>query len=170
MNKDSPTNAAVLERAHSFANEAMWTVALQHRRIQSPDPADRDFIFRRWTDFQFLIVALWRLRRAAELAANVTSVEPALRRALQDFDTALPVLRTMRNVAEHFDEYALDSGHLRSIDRRQLQVVIGDGLGGGKNFQWLGRNINIDDALRTGEKLYLALQTAMKSYRPERAD
>lgn len=65
---DKPSSAAVMERAFSLVNEAMFTVELQRRRVRSEEPEDSRFPARWWADVQFLIVAL---RRAAELASGV---------------------------------------------------------------------------------------------------
>jgi hypothetical protein len=53
----------------------MFTVALQRRRIRSKEPEDDVFVMRWWADLQFYIVALRRLRRAAELASRVPSAK-----------------------------------------------------------------------------------------------
>ncbi len=77
-----PTRATY-ERARRLANVAVWSVELQCRRLQSVEPEDATFVLRKWADFDFLVVALTRLRRAAQLAAsipelNATSVERSL--------------------------------------------------------------------------------------------
>lgn len=100
----------MIERAHSLANEAVHMVALQHRRLQSNEPEDETFIFRRWADFQFLIVSLRRLRLTALLAARSEANRAAIESAISEFDEALPDLRKMRNVGEHLDEYAIEDG------------------------------------------------------------
>jgi len=41
-----PTEAATLERARSLCDHALWTVALQIRRIRSTEPEDDEFLFR----------------------------------------------------------------------------------------------------------------------------
>ena len=69
-----PSDAAILERARSLATEAISTVALQRRRPRSTEPEDGVFVFRWWADLQFLIVALRRLRRAAQLAARTPAL------------------------------------------------------------------------------------------------
>lgn len=43
------SDIAALECARSLANEAMFTVSLQRRRIRSDDPEDV-FVMRRWAD------------------------------------------------------------------------------------------------------------------------
>jgi hypothetical protein len=84
---------ATYERAIRLANIAVFTVDLQCRRLNSDEPEDGEFIFRKWADFHFLVVALTRLRRAAELDVKVKSIKSNIRAALQEFDSAIPNLR-----------------------------------------------------------------------------
>jgi hypothetical protein len=51
---DKPSDGAIVERALSLANDAMFTVKLQHRRLRTDEPEDEVFFFRRSADFQFL--------------------------------------------------------------------------------------------------------------------
>ena len=97
-----PSEAATLGRARSLAFDARFTVALQRRRIRSREPEDDVFVMRWWADLQFLIVALRRLRRAAELASRVELVKDSLTSAVGTFHDALPQLAVMRNVAEQY--------------------------------------------------------------------
>ena len=150
------SDAATYERARRLANLSMWTVALQRRRLNTDEPEDREFIFRKWTDFQFLIVALTRLRRATILAAKVPALTGAMQHALTNFDAALPMLKSMRDVAEHLDDYAIDKGRDVSISRESLEVgVVGDSL-----FQWLGHELNADTALSAAQQLFRDIQQA----------
>jgi len=41
----APTDAAIRERAWSMLNEAMFTVALQCRRLRTSEPEDGTFVF-----------------------------------------------------------------------------------------------------------------------------
>ena len=41
---------------------------------------------------------------------------------LVDFDDQVPSLTTLRNVAEHFDDYTTGKGRVTQIERHQLQV------------------------------------------------
>ena len=85
----------------------MWTIDLQCRRLRSSEREDNIFVFRKWADFDFLIVALTRLRRAAKLASDIPEIRELIIPALNAFDLALPGLKKLRNVAEHIDEYAI---------------------------------------------------------------
>ncbi len=70
------SEADILERARSLCSEGCFAVALQHRRLRSKEPEDEVFILRWWTDLQFLIVSLRRLRRSALTAAHVRARMP----------------------------------------------------------------------------------------------
>jgi len=164
--EDRPSDGAALERAYSLVNEAMFTVALQRRRVRSAEPEDDRFVFRWWADMQFLIVALRRLRRAAALASCVPFANESVTAALKDFDSALPTLRIMRNVGEHIDDYALDNPRRvhKQVGRRSLQVGTWDGT----TYEWLDMRLNVDDAYDAAESLHAAVRGVIQSYSSER--
>ncbi len=105
-NPAEPNVAVILERAHRLANDAVRAVALQHRRLHGREPEDDSFVFRWWADLQFLIIALRRLRRVAQVAGEAPHVAGTVATALREFDKAVPDLARMRNVGEHLDSYA----------------------------------------------------------------
>lgn len=166
---NAPSPAAIYERARRLANIWMWTVDLQRRRLKEPDPIDNEFIFRRWSDFDFLAVALVRLKRAARLTARVAELAPAIEAAIEKFDSSLPHLTDFRNVAEHFDEYAVDKGRA-DYSRRQLET---SQIEGG-TLRWLGPRgdhfnesdsagrLNVDEAYAAARALFTAIQEAGK--------
>lgn len=158
-----PSDAVILERAKSFCNEAIFTIALQHRRLQTTEPEDGEFIFRWHADLQFFIVALRRLRRAVELGAEVPPVSATLRAAITAFDDRLPGLAKMRNVGEHINDYMLGDGHAKDIQRGDLQVSTWDGT----VFIWLGVKLDIDVALRAAEALFEAVKLSVRSHAEE---
>lgn len=173
-----PSGAATYERARRLANLAVWTIKLQRRRLRTAEPEDGEFLFRRWSDFQFLIVALARLRRAATLAASVPPIATAMAEALKMFDEALPWLRVMRNVGEHIDEYAVDAEkrHHKQIRRGMLEV----GFISETTFRWLGDDtegkeqqyeLNTDEAVAAAQHLFdtiRGLAAAIPSQRARR--
>jgi hypothetical protein len=158
--------AITLDRTFSFANEAMFTVVLQLRRVASDEPEDKEFVFRRWADWQFLIVALRRLQRAAELGATTPTGAKVITAALVQFRSQIPGLTTMRNVAEHIDSYAVDDPkrHHKSVDRWQLQV----GQLSSDEYVWLGHTLNAAHVKATAEALFVAVRTAYRSLPPAR--
>lgn len=154
--------STILDRVYSLANEAMFTIALQCRRLRSIEPEDETFIFRWWADLQFLILALCRLHRAVRIACKVPQVAKDMKAALYKFDLALPHLTKLRNVGEHVGEYAVDcdSRHDKNVNRKDLQVGSWDGT----VYKWLDTQLNVHDALTASEELYRAFQTARKGY------
>jgi hypothetical protein len=158
----APSSAVVRERASSLANEAMFTIDLQIRRLRSKEPEDDTFIFRWWADLQFLVVSLRRLRRAAELAAKADGASRLIKAAIKVFDEALPGLAVMRNVGEHIDAYAVDhpKRHHPEIQRGQLQVGHWDG----ETYTWLvdksGQplQLNVNEAKLAAEQLYAVVR------------
>lgn len=148
----NPLDTVVLERSRNFCSEACFTVALQHRRLRSVEPEDETFVFRYWADLQFLIIALCRLRRAAELAQRIRSLSQPVKQAIRELDRALPGLKKMRNIGEHFDSYALDDPqrHDPSVSRGDLQVGQWDGT----VYRWLNQAIDVDVALVAAEHLF----------------
>jgi hypothetical protein len=153
----APSEAVLLERARSFANEALWTVKLQRRRLQRAEPEDDKFVMRRWADWQFFILALSRLQYAAQLAGKVQPVSADMRAAIKSFTEALPGLRTMRNVGEHVDDYAVDRGRA-DVGRGELQL----GAFSEDDFEWLGYKVNADFALEAAERLFVAVREASR--------
>jgi len=157
-----PSGAATYERARRLANVAIWSVELQCRRLRGTEPEDATFVLRKWADFGFLVVSLIRLRRAAQLAARVPEIEPALGNAIKQFDRALPGLKTMRDVAEHIDDYALDQGRTTSIVRQSLEVSTLEEEG--PTLHWLGATLNALHALQASQRLFAAIKEGSRVF------
>lgn len=160
--KNLSSDAAIIDRSWSLMNEGIRTINLQHRRLQSIEPEDKEFLFRWWVDLQFLIVALRRFRKSAELATRFPAIEPTIKAAIVRFDADLPMLIKMRNVGEHIDDYAVDSERRRhrEVERFQLQVGSFDGT----NYNWLGENLNIDEAKSAALRLWQTFRPVVKSW------
>jgi hypothetical protein len=108
------SEAAIVERAKSMANQWMWAVSLQHDRISNPRPQDKEFHpfgvdgFNE-ADVHFLIIALMRLRRVATTLEHAPQQWDSVRRSIDAFDARLPWLKRLRDVFEHLEDYAVDS-------------------------------------------------------------
>jgi hypothetical protein len=157
-----PTSAATYERAKRLANLSLCAIDLQCRRLSSSEPEDSVFIFRKWADFDFLTVALTRLRRAAKLAAGIPELQVSLGAALAEFDAALPHLKRMRDVAEHIDDYAVDRGRERSIARQSLEVSFMSN--DDSTIEWLGARLNSQEALKASQRLFEAIKEASRAF------
>lgn len=140
-NSFGPSEGAILERSFSFCNEAMHTISLQVRRLQSTEPEDSQFIFRKWADLRFLILSLDRLYKSSGIALNVKSISNDVKKARDEFQKSMPFLKNLRDVGEHFDSYSMDNGRLKNISRGDLQV--GTWKRDGTWFNWLGEEINV---------------------------
>jgi hypothetical protein len=136
----------------------MFAVELQVRRLQSTEAEDGTFMFRKWFDFDSLIVALTRLPRAAMLAATVPGTKDGITRALKDFDSALPDVKRLRDIAEHIDDYALNGGRLPTVRRKDLEVSSIDGSG--PTLNWLGVQLNASEGLVAAGRLFKSIQDA----------
>jgi hypothetical protein len=172
MPDEAPSEAATIERAFSLVNQAMYTVALQRRRLTTEEPEDDDFPMRPWADWEFFISALWRLRRRAQIAARAHTGGKRVRQAIAAFDADLPDLKLLRDVAEHIDEYAVDNRkrHHPAVSRKELQV----GSWNGSVLTWhllvndtgLPRTLDADAALASAERVYFAVRSARDRARP----
>lgn len=158
MKLPPPSTLATFERAYRLSNIAIHAVALQVRRLRSTEPEDATFILRKWSDFDYLIVSLTRLRRSVQLACELPDVKAELESALNAFDRRLPGLKQVRDTAEHIDEYSRDQGRNKSISRTALESSLLSSRG--PTLNWLGARMNATIALRTAECLFLALQNS----------
>lgn len=104
-----PNSDATYERAQRLANLSICTISHQCRRLCSNEPEDSKFIFRRWADFEFLIIALTRLRRAANIARSIPRISSQIAKAIDEFHNTLPIIKMQRDIAKHIDKYAVNS-------------------------------------------------------------
>ncbi len=157
-----PTKLAVLDRAVRLGSDSLWGITVQLRRIRGAEPEDAEWLMRAWTDIQFLVVVLWRMRLSGALALSADTEVERLQEALSSFDVQLPDLKRMRDVAQHFDEYSADGpgrrhtrpGRADKVGRRMLEV----GSWSSSEFRWLDGSINFETASRASHKLYAAVR------------
>ena len=123
------------------------------------------FVLRRWADFDFLIVALTRLRRAVRLASEVPQLQASLDAALAHFDRVLPDLKKMRDVAEHVDDYALDEGRQKTVRRQSLEVSTMEAEG--PTLYWLESKLNAREACQASQALFGAVKEASRFFRAD---
>lgn len=155
-------DAAIYERARRLASNSLWAIDLQCRRLNSTEQEDAEFVFRKWADFDFLIVSLSRLRRAAQLAASVPQVTAPILAAIQEFDKSLPSWKKMRDVAEHIDDYAKEIGRDKSVQRQSLEVSSMNE--DGPELEWLEGSLNSQKALSASQALFVAIREAGKVF------
>ena len=137
---DHISDEAILERSFSFCNEAMHTISLQIRRLQTTEPEDSKFLHRQWADLRFLVLSLDRLYKAAGIASNIQKISNDVEKAREEFQKTMPFLKKIRDVGEHFDSYSMDNGYRKNISRKELQV--GTWNSEGTYFEYLGEEID----------------------------
>lgn len=151
-------------RAKCLATEYMFTIDLQIKRLQADEKGDKVFVFRKWTDARFLILALtWLEKSVREPTKDCYSMHfQTMRTAHKRFQDSIPNLYLLRNVTEHTNEYTFGSGRASYIHRSHLQVssLNKDGL------HWLvddkGNEVYLDfnGARSAAVELYKALLEA----------
>lgn len=156
------TDSALVERMRSEATKWINAVHLQHRRAKHP--VDED-VWRQEIDLHFLLVALTRLRRAVGLATRVAELQDSLLARIIEFDRAIPSLTTLRNVAEHFDDYTTGRGRTEHIKRHQLQVWgLGENDNGELVWRWLDVEFSVDGAHDAATGLYRGFLAEANEY------
>ena len=89
------------------------------------------------------------------LVTTVQRLQGRLLEHLVTFDKDVPSLTTLRNVAEHFDDYTTGKGRLTQISRHQLQSwSLGEDAGQGLVWRWLDAEFCVDLAHRAATTLY----------------
>jgi len=121
------------------------------------------YVLRTWADFDFLIVALTRFRRAVRLASEVPQLQASLDAALAHFDRVLPDLKKMRDVAEHVDDYALDEGRQKAVRRQSLEASTMETEG--PTLYWLESKLNAREACKASQALFGAVKEASRFFR-----
>jgi len=149
----------------------MWAVSLQHSRITGPraqDAAFHPFGLKSFNeaDVHFLVISLRRLRAAASILEHAPQVWNPVRDAIQAFDARLPWLKHLRDVFEHLEDYAVDSNLRKSnTSRREIQVW----SGGENGMQWLGLDVDWNEALLAAKVLCAAVKASNDALASQRA-
>ena len=167
------TRDALLRRLRSEATTWINAVRMQRRRVV---PFENGDLWEIEIDLHFLLVALVRVERAvARAACEDAAIDQQLRGALDDFRSALPGLRVMRDVAEHADEYNLSKGQRHPVGRSEVQVwSMSVTTARGVVWSWLGHELDVDAAEAAAAALYNALDATLTpilgdSHRTDRA-
>lgn len=137
------------EEAKSLANIACWAIELQVERLQREEPEIDDFVLQNVVDFHFLVTAISRLRRAADLACKAVDISDQIR----DFDKAVDGWRKMRNALEHIDDYWRHEGRDKSIEPGALPV-----FEFGPVIRWLDTELDLDVCKRASSALFQAIK------------
>lgn len=149
-----------------LAWQSHFGVRLQTRRLREctqPESGDGQLL----VDSTALVIALWRLRLAAEMSVKLAVGSADLKAALSAFDQSLPGLKRLRHVTMHFDNYALENDSRRNeigdpkrlIEARDLWDIEHTS----DRFTWLEVTITYGAAEAAAQKLYDAVQDSNNS-------
>jgi len=150
MDAEREKIVAVYEDARSEANIAVWAIQLQIQRLRSTQDEISGFALQPVVDFHFLVTALTRLRKMADLVSKFSNISEAIKQ----FDKTLPDLKKIRNVMEHLDDYRLGEGRNKKVRINALRTIALDT----KRIQWLDYEIKTDEALQISDFLFQAIK------------
>ena len=109
-----------------------------------------------------LVIALWRLRLSAQLSQRLKGSSTRVDLALQEFEKATAGLRSLRNVAMHFDEYVLETDKRRTKVGEPPHVVATGDLWAFKldvrHVEWLDVRLDFEKVEQAARRLYDAVQ------------
>lgn len=146
MGPDEEKEARIYEDARHLANIGVWSVELQIRRLKNEEAGDSNFVLRKVSDFHFLVVALTRVRRAAELVNQILDIG----NAIDQFDRDVPDLIKMRDVLEHINDYAEGQGRHKNVAIGGLFTSAFDN----DTITWSEFNLNLPTALIASQVLF----------------
>ncbi len=164
MPTQSEIDLTIYQRSRSLANFHLFSICTQIERIRAEVDGDDIFIMKPIADFEFLAVALVRFRRAASLASKVAKLKTVMDRAIAEFDAAIPDLKTLRDVAEHFDDYAVGEGRNKSLSADEFKSNLQVKSWSEDKFEWLGMTLDFNDSRHACEKLFAVIQTLQSGF------
>ena len=142
------------------ANRWMHAVELQAKRIIGPvidlsagHEAYRTEWNQRQLDLDYFLIALNRLRVAVR-SANETLKNADITAALRVFDTKVPDVKDLRDIAEHFDEYDREVGKLNkknTLTSESPSYGWGDSDG---SINYRGKKISVVTAREAARQLH----------------
>ena len=145
-----------------IANTYTLMVKLQISRIDEELQNDEFFIMRQFVDFEFLLVALFRLRRAACAIKRILIARATIQQAIENYDKRLPDLKKLRNISEHYDAYLLKQGKDDTIDRETIRSSFLTKCRLNATFEWMGYTMNLNECMTAAEELFLEIQAIRK--------
>lgn len=121
MTEGAPTIQVTPNEALVYIDAWRHAVQLQALRILSSGTGMPDGPVSKQVDSYLFVVALRDFLRAVDLAKRLVSEESGrdLESAIGTFDAAVPSIRALRNVLEHFDSYAQGTGYIQDSNRKR---------------------------------------------------
>ena len=140
---------ALYEEARSLANIACWSIELQIHKLRKRGFEIPEFVKQPEADFHFLLTAISRLRRAADLANETIDIAFEI----EKFDQSLPGWRKMRNAMEHIDDRWQSERYDFPASKGVLPVFSFD-----DPVKWCGVELNLETVRQASSRLFQAIQ------------
>ena len=140
------------EKARSLANIACFSIELQIHRLRKGEPEIPEFVMQPVADFHFLLTAIKRLHRAANLANN--AIDRKLSSQIKEFGQSLPDWEKIRNTMEHIDGRWQNGKSKFPASKRELPgFSFSDDL-----VEWCGVKLNLETVMQASSRLFQAIQ------------
>ncbi len=143
---------ALYEEARSLANIACGSIELQIHRLRKREFEIPEFVMQPIADFHFLLTAINRLHRAANLAN--TAIDRKLSSQIKEFGQSLPDWEKIRNTMEHIDDRWRNEKCKFPASKGELPVF----LFGNDIVTWCGVELNLETVLQASSRLFQSIQ------------
>ena len=153
---------AACDDALIVANYFVFAVELQISRVREERVDVEPFVMRPFVDLEFLLVALTRLRRAANVINLFPYTETKLSQAIEKFDKRLSGLKQLRNITEHYDEYLLKIDRGKNIDLKTIRSGYMTKCMSYDSVEWMDFRLDLDECLAAAKELYISMKSARK--------
>ena len=153
---------AACDDALIVANNFVFSVAMQISRIREKRADVEPFVMRRFVDLEFLVVALTRLRRAANVINLFPYTETKLSQAMEKYDKRLSGLKQLRNITEHYDDYLLKKCRNKKIDLKAIRSGYMTKCISYDSVEWMDFRLDLDECLAAAEELEISMKAARK--------
>ena len=153
---------AACDDALTVANNYVFAVVTQISRVREECADAELFVMRQFVEFEFLLVALTRLRRAAGVINLFPYTESNLSQAMAKYDERLLGLKQWRNITEHYDDYLLNIGRDKKLDPKTIRSGYMTKCMSYDSVEWMGFKFELDECLAAAEELYISMKAARK--------
>ena len=153
---------AACDDALIVANNFVFAVVMQISRVREERADVEPFVMRPFVDLEFLLVALTRLRRAANVINLFPYTETKLSQAMEKYDKRLSGLKQLRNITEHYDDYLLKKGKDKNIDLKTIRSGLMTKCMSYDSVEWMDFRLDLDECLAAAEELYISMSAARK--------
>ncbi len=159
---------AVYEDARMLANFYVHAVAMQISRVRQEVSVSDQFVMRPFVDFEFLLVALVRLRRAACAIRKVPVAREAMQQAIKEYSDRLLALKNLRNITEHYDDYLLERERIYKADQSDPRAkTIRSGLltktMSQESIEWMKCSMNLNEIMAAAEALFEEIKAVRRA-------